>query len=183
MSTQTVRDIMLPLSDYATVPADRSLRDALIALDDAHLGLDDDCAYHRAVLVLDPAGRVVGKLTHWAILRALEPGLHHRGDLEALHRAGLSPSFIEGVVDSLPIPGESLDSLCRAAALIPVRQAMVPAGESIPETASLVKAVRMLVANHAQSVLVTRGLDVVGILRLSDVFEAVAQLIRPKTSE
>ena len=39
MSMQTVRDIMLPLSDYATVPADRSIRDALLALDDAHLGL------------------------------------------------------------------------------------------------------------------------------------------------
>ena len=183
MSMQTVKDIMLPLSDYATVPADRSIRDALLALDDAHLGLDDDCHYHRAVLVLDQDGRVVGKLTHWAVLRALEPGLHRRGDLEALHRAGLSASFIEGVVDNLPVPGESLDCLCRAAAQIPAREAMVPAGESIPETASLLKAVRMLVANHAQSVLVTRGHNVVGILRLSDVFQAVAHLIRPGEPE
>jgi CBS domain-containing protein len=169
---------MLPLSDYATVSADRTIREALLALNDAQFGLSDDRRHHRAVLVLEPDGRVVGKLTHWAILRALEPGLHRKGDLDALHRAGLSPAFIDSVVSNLPVPGDSLDGLCRAAARVPVREAMVPAGESVDASTPLLQAVRMLVLNHAQSMLVRDGEEVVGILRLTDVFDALAKRIR-----
>jgi CBS domain-containing protein len=178
MNTSAVRDLMLPLSGYATVSADKTVREALLALNDSQLGLSDDRHQHRAVLVLSTDGQVVGKLTHWAILRALEPGLHRKGDLDALHRAGLSPSFIDSVVRSLPVPGDSLDGLCRAAARIPVREAMVPAGESVEASTPLLEAVRMLVLNHAQSMLVRDAGPVVGILRLTDVFEALAKRIR-----
>ena len=178
MSEIIVRDLMLPLSEYASISADQTLRQALIALTDSQSGLDDSRHFHRAVLVLDHGGKVIGKLTHWAILKALEPKLLHDEDLEALRRAGLSPSFISGIVGSLPAPGDSLDGLCRVAADMPVREVMVPALESVRESAPIVQAIRTLVLNHAQSMLVTRGGAVVGILRLSDVFVAVADRIR-----
>ena len=178
MTAETVADLMLPISDYATISADRTLSQALIALSSSQLGLDDDRHYHRAVLVLDQDGQIIGKLTHWAILRTLEPKLCRGEDLDALRNAGLSPSFIDGIVRNLPIPDDSLGGLCRTAANIPVRDAMVPVVESVEKSVPLLDAVRTLVLNHAQSMLVTSGDTVVGIIRLSDVFVAVAERIR-----
>ena len=54
---------------------------------------------------------------------------------------------------------------------------MVPVKESIAEDASLREAIRMLVLGHWQSLLVHRDDEVVGILRMADVFEAVAELM------
>ena len=48
-----VGEVMLLLEEYATVAADATVEDALIALDKAQLGLTYDRHHHRAVLVLE----------------------------------------------------------------------------------------------------------------------------------
>ena len=57
-------------------------------------------------------------------------------------------------------------------------EAMVAARDSIEEGASLGEAIEALVVSRAESLLATREGRVVGILRLSDVFEEVADRIR-----
>jgi CBS domain-containing protein len=178
MAEKLVRDLMLPLSAYASVSEDKTLRDALAALDKAQLGLTNDRHHHRAVLVLDRKGNVVGKLTHWAILRSLEPRLLGKDDMESLARAGLSPEFIQSMMDNMPVPADSLAGLCRSSASIRVKEAMVPARESIEADTPLNAAIRRFILTHSQSLLVTEGGKVVGILRLTDVFEEVADRIR-----
>jgi CBS domain-containing protein len=64
---------MVPLSDYATVYEDNTLFEALIAIEQAHQKLDPSKHRHRAILILDKADQVVGKLSQWDILKALEP--------------------------------------------------------------------------------------------------------------
>ena len=54
---------------------------------------------------------------------------------------------------------------------------MVPIGESIDEDALLTEAIHQMVLMHALSIPVTRHGEVVGILRQSDVFEEVADII------
>ncbi len=178
MESRAVRDLMLSLDEYATVDADCTLREALVALDKAQLGLTYDRHHHRAVLVLDRRRDVIGKLTHWAILRSLEPELLGRAEVETLQRAGLRPSLIDSIRrDVAPFRG-NLARMSREAGRVRVRDAMVAMGESIDGDASLGEAIRQMVLQHAQSLLVTRQGTVVGILRLSDVFEEVAERIR-----
>jgi len=55
---------------------------------------------------------------------------------------------------------------------------MVPVRESIDETAELMEAIQGMVDSHAQSMLIMWEGKVVGILRLSDVFEVIAGIIR-----
>jgi hypothetical protein len=50
-------------------------------------------------------------------------------------------------------------------------------GEFVAEDASLGKAVHQLVRGSHQSLLVTRGDEVIGLLRLTDLFAAVAGII------
>lgn len=178
MDSKTVGDVMLPLREYATIGSDRTLRDALRALNKAQLGLTYDRHQHRAILVLDSAGTVIGKLTHWAILRSLEPDLLRDDDLESLDRAGLSRQFLNRLKRRTRSFGGSVNRMCTVAARVRVADAMVPIGESIAEDVPLSVAIRQFVLLHAQSLLVIGDGGAVGILRLSDVFEEVADRIR-----
>lgn len=178
MAESTVRDVMIPLSEYATIDAGATVREALQALDRAQLGLDADRQHHRAVLALDRRGDVVGKLSHWAVLRALEPDPFRQQELDQLERAGLTDEQIQTMRRDAIRQQESLAQMCRKAGRVRVREAMVPVGDSIDASAPLVDAVRKLVSSHTQSLLVTERGQAAGVLRLSDVFEAIAERIR-----
>ncbi|MBI4700616.1 MAG: CBS domain-containing protein [Deltaproteobacteria bacterium] len=181
MEDKLARDVMLPLQEYATVRSGHTILEALVALDRAQLGLTYDRHHHRAVLVLGEDGEVVGKLTHWAILRSLDPSLLGKDDLASLSRTGLSEGFIDSLRRRVSTYRGGLGRMCRAAARIRVEDAMVPMRESIDEAAPLIEAIELMVLGHMQSLLVTAAGKVTGILRLSDVFEEIADLIR--TSE
>ena len=70
---------------------------------------------------------------------------------------------------------EPLADICRKAGEKDVKQFMyTPSeGEYVTENASLSEAVHQLIMGHHQSLLVTGGKKIVGILRLTDVFAAV----------
>jgi len=173
-----VKDLMLSLDEYGTIDSECTISEALQVLSKAQLGLTYDRHHHRAVLALDRSGNVVGKLTHWAILRALEPELVVAEDLEALTRASIAPHLIDSIMGRLRYFEGNLERLCRVAAQVRVCDAMVPAEESIDQEEPITAAIRVMVSQHLQSLLVTRHGKVVGILRLSDVFEEVADMIR-----
>lgn len=178
METKRVRDLMLPLSEYATIDADRTVREALAALDKAQLGLTYDRHHHRAILALDEEGHVVGKVTHHSLLRSLEPRLLEMVDIESLRRVDLGEDFIEKLRGESEHRQQSLQALCRKSARLKVKDAMVAVMEHIDENAPLIEAIHVLVDRHVQSMLVTSNGQVVGILRLSDVFEEIADMIR-----
>lgn len=178
MDKKTVGDVMLPLDEYATINSGCTIREALVALSKAQLGLTYDRHQHRAVLVLDERGSVVGKLTHWAVLRSLDPGWLQENDLSSLDRAGLSSEFVSRLKRRTMRFGGSLNRMWQTAGRVRVEDAMVPAVESIAHSAPLSKAIQKMILLHAQSLLVVRDDAVVGILRLSDVFEEVADRIQ-----
>jgi signal-transduction protein with cAMP-binding, CBS, and nucleotidyltransferase domain len=72
---------------------------------------------------------------------------------------------------------DGLEDVCRRAGNIRVRDVMVSAEVRIDAGASLTEAIHMLVMARAQSILVTSGTDVVGILRLSDLFAEIADFV------
>lgn len=177
MDTRRVKELMLPLDQYATTRCRSTIREALLALSKAQLGLTNDRHHHRAILVRDDDGKVVGKLTHWSILKHLLPRALSNQDQDALARTGLSPEFIESLAQCHPFRG-SMEQMSELADRIRVCDAMVPVVESIDENARMSEAIVQMVDQHMQSILVTSGGEVVGILRLSDVFEEVADLVR-----
>jgi CBS domain-containing protein len=178
MEDKRVKDLMISLGEYATVSADSTIKDALKALSKAQLGLTYDRHHHRAVLVLDDGGNVIGKLSHWAVLRTLDLKIINVEDLVSLSRESITSKFLEEMKDGLVELFGNLATVCKKASKIKAREAMVHMGESIDENAPLTFAIHHLVINHIQSMLVTRNGKVVGTLRLSDVFEEVANIIR-----
>ena len=51
-------------------------------------------------------------------------------------------------------------------------------GEYVDENTSLREAIHQFVMGHHQSLLVTRKGDIVGILRLTDLFKAIFQVMK-----
>lgn len=170
-----VADLMVPLAEYATVSEEANLCQAVMALEKAQEEFDHTRYRHRAILVLDKQGRVIGKISQLDVLRALEPKYDEILESRGIHAVGFSKKFLKTMLKDYVLFDNPLADLCRKAIDVPVTRVMhTPTeGEYVEEGASLGQAIHQLVIGRHQSLLVTRGDDIVGILRLTDVFAAV----------
>lgn len=180
MKSIKVKDLMVSLTDYAAVSQEATLYEAVLALDEAQKRIHRDRHPHRAVLVLDAEKHVIGKLSQWDFIRALEPRYDELIDFNSLVRFGFSTRFIRSMIDDHGLWQKPLDNLCQRASQIKVRNVMyTPAeGEYVREDATLDEGIHQLVIGRHQSLLVTRDSRVVGVLRLSDVFSEVCAIMR-----
>lgn len=174
METIQVKDLMVPLEEYATVSQEANLFEAVMALEKAHETLDRRRFkyLHRAILVLDENNKVVGKISQLDALRALEPKYGEMGDTGAISRAGFSPQFLKSMMAKYSIFGGTLQDICSRAAKLKVMDFMHKPGESevIEISSKLGEAIHQMVMGRHQSLLVTSDEKIVGILRLTDVF-------------
>ncbi len=177
MKSYLVKDLMVPLEEYATVTEDATLYEAVLSLEEAQENFEDrHTRYrHRAILILDKDGKVVGKLGQLDVLRALEPKYQDMIQGEGSHRYGFTKHFMKSMLEDYHLFANPLDDICRKAGEKNVKEYMhTPTeGEYVSEDASLDVAMHQLIMGHQQSLLVTAGEKIVGILRLTDVFAAV----------
>jgi len=175
VSDYLVKELMVPLSEYATVPEGSTLYDAVLALEKAQEDFDRTKYRHRGVVILDKDKRVIGKLGQLDVLRALEPKDDDPGEIGDLSQYGFSSKFVRDIRKVRRLQGTPMKDLCRNASKLKVEDFMqAPSeGEIIDQNTSLEIAVLQLVMGHHISLLVTRGEKIVGILRLTDVFAAV----------
>lgn len=182
MDTKKVKNMMVPLAEYATISENDTLLDAVLALDEAIRKLPPGRQKHRAVLVLDKNKKVVGKIGHLSFLKALEPKYNVLGDLPSLAHVGISAEFIESMMQNFHFFQDNLTDLCRRAALLKARDVMHPVSENIDENASLAEGIHKIVMHQSLSILVTRHDQVVGILRISDLFEELTKEMKKLSS-
>jgi CBS domain-containing protein len=180
VKTIKVKELMVTLQDYATVQRGATLREAVFALEKAQLSLDPSRHKHRAILVLDESGKVVSKIVMKDILVALEPNYGKVEGIEVLERSGYSPDLIKSMLKDNILWSEPLQFVRERATELKVSDFIqAPSeGEYIDENATLDEAIHQLVAYPYQSLLVTSGDEVVGILRLSDVFSKICDTIK-----
>ena len=88
--------------------------------------------------------------------------------------------FLRSILEELALWNKPLKDICGKAASVKVSEFMYTPKEDeyIEESASLEEAMHMLVMGHHQSLLVTRGGEIVGILRLTDVFMEIFRLMK-----
>lgn len=180
MNSIHIKDLMVPLADYATVSEDASLGDAVLALKEAQESFDQNRYRHRAILVLDNMRHVVGKISQIDVLKALEPKYRGLGDLaevEGLY--GLKVDRIREMMSDHDLWKKPIDIICRNATAVKVRDIMhTPTqGEYVSVDATLNEAIHQLILGRHQSLLVTRGKEIVGVLRLTDVFHRINEMM------
>jgi CBS domain-containing protein len=178
-----VKDLMMALDDYAVVSADATLLDAIEALDEAQTKLPPGKQPHRAVLVLDSNGKIIGKIGQLAVLKALEPKYGLLGDLGTLAKVGVSSELVSTMMEHFRFFQDNLSALCARAATIKARDVMHPVEEHIDENATLSEGIHKIVMTQTLSLLVTSGSEVVGLLRLSDLFDEISRQIKNSSTQ
>jgi CBS domain-containing protein len=176
MKTMPVKDLIVPLEEYATVSEDASLADAIQALERAQQDFDCTKYRHRAILVLDSSGQPIGKISQIDALRSLEPKYKEiQGEDAGGTFRHFSRMFVKSMMERYSLLDGTLEEVREKAAKIKVKAFMhnLSADDCIDEDASLAEAIHSLIMGRHQSLLVNRKNTIVGILRLTDVFTAV----------
>ena len=177
-----VKDLMVPVKECGTILQEKTVCEAiqtLLKARDKQRSQGGEFKY-RVLLVLDDEHRVVGKLGHTDIAMNLDPRYQSDESSQSIAHtttAGLSPALLNSLVHWDPIWNESFEQRCREVLKLKVKDCMVtPTNEEwVQENDLLEVAMHNLAAGRHQSLLVTGEDGVVGILRLTDVFEQIAQ--------
>lgn len=179
MKAKLVRDLMVPLSEYATVSEDATLSEAVVALKQSQTNFDQAKYKHRAILIFDADHHIVGKVNLHAILKSLEPKYEEMFSDTGPSHMGFTRKYQKAMFESLKLWQDPLDQICEKAAQMKVKTFMSTPKESamIEPDAPLGEAIHHLVLGHHQSLLVTKDNRVVGVLRLTDAFEVVCNAI------
>lgn len=190
MNTVQVKTLMVPLADYATVDENATMTEAVLALEQARNRFDKKKLKHRAILVTDSRKRVVGRISYYDILHGLEPKYNEVEELmHTINRnlgsryhlvADYSPGLLQSQIQKYRLWQEPLGEICGKAAASHAKDFMHVPCESdyIDEEAPLEQAIHQFVLIKTQSLLVRKGHDIVGLLRLSDVVETIFGMIK-----
>jgi CBS-domain-containing membrane protein len=179
MKSKIVKEIMVPVSDYAIVSETANLKEALVALENEKRQYKDGPYRHRSLVVVDAKHRVVGRVSQIDIMRALEPRYKDIGDIKNLGLAGLTSKMLVTIREEFGLWDREVEALHDIIAELKVSDVMqVPSeGEFVKETDTMNIAMHRIVMGHHHTLLVTSGKKIVGILRSTDVFNALYDVL------
>ncbi|WP_028582218.1 CBS domain-containing protein [Desulfogranum japonicum] len=175
MKKHTVKDLMVPISEYATVPLGTTLFDAILALENAQENFEHGKYHHRAILVLDKHNKVVGRISQLRVLKAMESAETDYSHIEQLKMYKFSDAYISQQREKARLNCKVFtNTLLKEAAkkLVDDFMQKPTPDEYVSELSELDLAMHKMVAGAHQSLLVTQEDDIVGVLRLVDVFTA-----------
>ena len=180
MTVPKITDLVVSLREYASVSIDATLYEAVVALEEARERLLRRRFKHRAVLVVDANNKILGKVRPHEIIGCLEPGYQAMAGPGRPARSGLTPAIIKSTIKEHGLWKLPLDEVCRRAAQFPVQDFMhhFTENEYIAEDAPIEEAIHQLILGQYQSLLVTRGPEVVGVLRLTDIFSEICIMVK-----
>jgi CBS domain containing-hemolysin-like protein len=183
MKKRKVKEVMIPLTDYATVSENATLKDAIKELHEAQ----KDTKYtrsHRAVLAYDSDNNITGKVSMRCIFKALEPKYRQFEHPEntgsiGLTRFGFNSNFLLSLIENLSLWDESLEDLVKSASSIKIKDIMYTPvkNEYVNEDSPLAEAVHQFIIGCHQSLLVVKDNQVTGVVRLADLFDLVYEII------
>ena len=175
-----VKELMVPLSDYALVNENETVAEAIAYLRKRRKEFTHGKHMPRALLVLNSAGKVVGQLEYSDFIKALEPKYAHLGDLGTLARAGISNELVNSMMENLKFWESSLEDACRRIGGLKVNALARPIAESIDENETLQMAIHKVLLMQAMRIPVTRREEVVGVLRMADIFDEISTYIESR---
>ncbi len=176
---RTVRDLMIPLDRYSVVNPNSTLREAVLSLRQSYCQLETGMCTEvgpRSVMVVDNQGRLVGMLDFPTILRTLIPEV--AGGLTARLEA-LEVTIAFAQADSVSLDEARADFKERVIrnAGVKVKDIMLKTRGTIQADASLTEALKLIFRNKITKIPVYEGNKLVGIIRDTDLFLAVAEIL------
>jgi CBS domain-containing protein len=176
---QKIKDRMIPIENYSTVKPDATLRDAALSLRTSYCELDAGMcteAGPRTVLVIDDKGKLVGILDFRSFLEVLIPEIAG-GLTEKLAALGVSIAFAQADAASLDETRQSFNARVIKNAETKVQDIMLKIRGTIDADASLMDGLKKVFRNKITVLPVYEGDKLVGVLRDTDLFLAVTDIL------
>jgi CBS domain-containing protein len=127
-------------------------------------------------LVYNGNQEIIGEVSQLDVLRSLEHGYKKIGDLRYASHSGFSAKFIKSLIEQYGFWQRPLGEIYRSVRTKIKDFMYTPTeGEFVEQDASLDEAIHQLIMGHHHSLLVTRDKEIVGILRLKDMFSEIYQ--------
>ena len=177
---KVVKDLMVPADECGLVQQDMTLGEAIRTLNLPHewqMARSRNSKY-GTLLVLDKDHRAVGKLGHTDIVVSIDSTFRgHQGRENIAHTAavGLSPALLKSLTQRYSLWSGYFEERCHDVLSLRVRDCMCPLREDdcVLESDFLELAIHKLAAGYHQTLLVTSEASIVGILRMSDLFDQI----------
>ncbi|GAB6057435.1 CBS domain-containing protein [Desulfonatronum parangueonense] len=180
MAANTVESLMVPVDKFPRISQDVTFSEAVLALDKALEEFMDGKREQRILLVYDNENRIVGKLTPIDVIRGLEPNY---GKLVDTHASAYVSNF-EYVIATMREQAQHLsapwDDLCVKAKNVRVKEflrKLTPA-QVVQASDSLNEALHRFILGGHDSLFVTDGQKLVGVIRFSDVYREIQGKIK-----
>ncbi len=183
MENIKVKDLMIPIDEYSIVDQDDTLIDVIHSMEIPPEQINLNRHPHRAVLVVDEDNNIIGKIGHHGFLMALEPKYNNIDNLDEVTSLGVSSEYLKSIMEDLSLWEDKITNICKRAGNIIVKDVMHPVKKNIEEDASIFIAIHKLIMWQCLSLLVTRKSRIVGIIRLSDIYEKIAKYIKNECSQ
>jgi CBS domain-containing protein len=174
-----VKDLLIPMAECAVVNVNDPLKEAALRLRTIYCEVETGActeAGHRTALVVNDAGDVVGILDFKGILGILIPEL--AGGLTArLQSLSTSIAFAEAGASELDETELQFKARVVKNAQIPIKDVMLKLRGSIDADAELIDALKAIYRNKLVVLPVVENGKTVGIVRDSDLFLAMADIL------
>jgi CBS domain-containing protein len=179
MKTRQIKDMMVPIKDYATIHEDATIAEAIQALENENMRHGEKPYRHQSLVVINALRHVVGRLSQVDIMRAMEPRYNDLGDARWISRSVLTRQALVALREKFQLWEQPLSEMCRIIDTLRVRDFMqIPTeGEFVEETDTMNIAMHRIVMGRHHSLLVTRNKEIVGILRSTDLFNILYDML------
>ncbi len=174
-----VRDLLVPLSEYASASVDDSLRQAVPKLRKLYCQIEEGkCtqAGHRNILILNKSQELVGILSFKSIIEALVPEIAG-GIATRLQSAEISIAFAQADALDLDEARASFRARVIRNAETKVKDIMLKVRGTIQADADLMDAIKLMYRNKITVLPVYEDKKLIGVVRESDLFLAVADVL------
>jgi CBS domain-containing protein len=176
---KTVKDIMIPIQDYAVIDPEATLQEAIRTLRGSYCRLETGaCSHtgHRTILVVDASGNLVGVLNFRSILKVLVPEV--AGTLmERLESLEVSVVYAQAGAENLDESHEDVVARVSKNAQVKVKEIMLKNRAHIDSQTSLLDALKLVFRKKLIMLPVYENNRLIGVVREADLFITVADMV------
>lgn len=164
-------DIMIPVEDYTTIDADRTIKEGIEALKRSYESPVSTSRImetgHRSILVFDKKGALAGILSILDLVKAIQPSYLSAPKPSMADSTVYSPMFWTGLFAS------------QAKGLVDkkIRDVMSEPPPSLDEETNLMEIANMIYNENIRRLAITHKEKVVGVVREQEIFFEMARII------
>lgn len=169
---KSVSGVMVPISEYTTLPEDAKIRDAIFALKQSFYSKMATSMImetgHRSVLVMDHQNKCSGLVEIIDLMDMIMPAYLSAPKPSLADTIQYSPMFWKGM----------FTTEIKKKSALPITEVMSAAPYAIDGNASLMEACYMMLQNKVRRLVVMQGGKIAGVIREQDLFFEMEKILR-----